>query len=433
MDRATHHMCMGGPTVPPPRGPDHERVARLVDALGTHAYDALIVALPTNVLMVSGYWPVVGTACAVAARDGRVAVIAPEDERELAERGWADPILALEAPSLDALPSTVDQLRGPLRDALTALGAPRKIAVERGACVEPASYAAMHRYGDALPELIRTLSPRAAVDDAGEMLAELRATLTTRELARVAEACAVAGRAFDAGARALAPGVTETDAAMRFRAPLATQLERVGAARADGFAFCMSGPESARAFGSHARSTARRIERGDLVLVHCNSYVDGYWTDITRTYCTGEPTEEQRAMYAAIGEARRAALDEISPGVCAAKVDAAAREVLRERGLGDAFRHATGHGVGFAAIDHDARPRLHPASGDVLERGMVFNVEPGVYLRDQGMRHCDVVALTERGAEVLTPFHGSLEELVRVPGGSPSRRNARAARASSGV
>jgi Xaa-Pro aminopeptidase len=94
-------------------------------------------------------------------------------------------------------------------------------------------------------------------------------------------------------------------------------------------------------------------------------------------------------------------------------VDAAARNVLRSRGLSEAFKHATGHGVGFAAISHKARPRLHPCSDAVLEPGMVFNVEPAVYLDGYGgLRHCDVVLVTENGHALLTPFQCDPTALV---------------------
>jgi Xaa-Pro aminopeptidase len=81
--------------------------------------------------------------------------------------------------------------------------------------------------------------------------------------------------------------------------------------------------------------------------------------------------------------------------------------------LGEAFRHGTGHGVGLAAINHDAEPRLAPGSGDVLEAGMVCNVEPAAYVDGVGgVRHCDMVLVTATGHELLTPFHASLESLV---------------------
>ena len=101
------------------------------------------------------------------------------------------------------------------------------------------------------------------------------------------------------------------------------------------------------------------------------------------------------------------------PGVEARAVDQAARDVLADHGLGASFKHPVGHGVGFAAIDHNARPRLRPGSPDVLLPGMVCNIEPAVYLENAGgLRHCDMVAVTDTGLELLTPFQSTLEELT---------------------
>jgi Xaa-Pro dipeptidase len=99
--------------------------------------------------------------------------------------------------------------------------------------------------------------------------------------------------------------------------------------------------------------------------------------------------------------------------VRAADVDRAARDVLEDRGLGARFKHPAGHGVGFHAIDHNARPRLHPESDDVLEPGLTFNLEPAVYLDGEcGLRHCDMVAVTADGHEVLTPFQTTIDQLI---------------------
>src|SRR5262249_39940050 len=152
-----------------------------------------------------------------------------------------------------------------------------------------------------------------------------------------------------------------------------------GVERADGFAFCMSGSNSAQAWGAYARSRARTLNQQEFALVHCNSYADGYCTDVTRTHWLGPPAQQAPAPYPAVLAARTAALAAVAPGAPAAAVDDAARDVLRGRGLDKHFKHATGHGVGFAAIDHNARPRLHPRSEDRFEVGMVFNVEPAVY------------------------------------------------------
>jgi Xaa-Pro aminopeptidase/Xaa-Pro dipeptidase len=119
-------------------------------------------------------------------------------------------------------------------------------------------------------------------------------------------------------------------------------------------------------------------------------------------------------MYEAVFDARAAALAAIRPGARAADVDRAARNVIEDRGFKGRFKHPTGHGVGFAAIGHNAYPRIHPASTDILEAGMTLNIEPGIYFDDWGgMRHCDMVAVTPGGVEVLTPFLCGMEAMVR--------------------
>lgn len=127
----------------------------------------------------------------------------------------------------------------------------------------------------------------------------------------------------------------------------------------------------------------------------------------------GEPDTRQQQMFDAVSAARQEALSAIRPGVKAADVDAAARDILKTRGFGPHFKHSTGHGVGFSAIDANAKPRLHPKSEDVLEVGMVFNVEPAIYFDGYGgMRHCDMVLVTDSGAEVLTAFQCSMDDLT---------------------
>jgi Xaa-Pro aminopeptidase len=149
------------------------------------------------------------------------------------------------------------------------------------------------------------------------------------------------------------------------------------------------------------------------VLLHCNSYCEGLWTDITRTFWIDAPTDRHRAIHDAVMAASRSALAVIQPGVRAATVDRAARDAMISRGLGEAFKHPTGHGVGFAAIDHTAPPQIRADGEGVLQPGMVFNVEPGAYIAGQcGVRHCDMVLVTENGVECLTPFQASLEDLT---------------------
>ncbi|HTU43987.1 MAG TPA: Xaa-Pro peptidase family protein [Bryobacteraceae bacterium] len=393
-----------------------ERLDRIRIALRKNQWDLVICALPKNVLLLSGYWPVVGTGVAIASKDGRVALLVPEDEEDLAESGWADEVRTFKPGSLDEILTAAQAIQGPLRDLIDSFSAdPVRVGFEAAETSEPASYAAMHLYGGTMQPLLHEVLSRSTLEPADEALADLRSRKTEREIKQLRTACEIAGKAFGYGSAQIKIGESEVETATRFRQPLSTSLvEFKELRRADGFAWCMSGTNSALASGAYARSRAKRIDAGDLALIHMNSHADGYWTDITRTYVIGEPDARQQRMYDAVSRAREAALSTIRPGVKAASVDTAARDVLKTCGFGPHFKHSTGHGVGFSAIDANARPRLHPRSEDILETGMVFNVEPAIYFEGYGgIRHCDVVVVTDSGAEVLTAFQCSIEDLVK--------------------
>ena len=376
--------------------------------------DAVVCTLPSRVLMLSGYWPVVGTSIAIVTSEGFVVLVAPEDERDLALNGWADEVRFFAPGSLSELSSSVENVYSPLSDVAATLGLAGKtvIGYEADAVFEPVSYAAMHLYGAAIRELLHEIFPAATLKSASDLITRLRSTLTSYEVERVRTACRIAETAFKEGAKAFHAGLSELEVAALFRTPLSTQ-SFAGVERADGFTYCMSGPNSVCAYASYQRSTSRKVETGDLMLVHCNSYADGYWTDITRTFCIGEADERKLKMYDAVLAARTAALASIRAGVKAAAVDEAAREVMIDCGFGQEFRHGLGHCVGYAAINHNAPPRLHPRSDDVLATGMVFNVEPACYIDGfGGLRHCDMVLVTATGAEVLTPFQNNTRDLT---------------------
>jgi Xaa-Pro aminopeptidase len=381
---------------------DLERIDRLQEAMQEAGLDALAVGLPANVLLLTSYFPVVGNSFAIVTREGEVILYAPEDERDLVECRCDDRIVYYR-------PDGVQSLHRQICSTAPLEG--KVVGFECGECHEPASYVSMHLFQTAIPELLEG----AVLRPAGELLARVKAVLTLIEIDRVRRACRIAEAAFACGSELLAPGLKETEAAAYFRDPLVTiGTGFEGVMRAEGFVFCMSGEHSAEACGAFARSRAREIEVAELALVHCNSHADGYWTDITRTWCFNPATDRHRKMYEAVFAARAAALDAVRPGVSGAEVDRAARGVMESYGFGAEFKHSTGHGVGFAAINHDARPRIAQDSPDRLETGMVFNIEPGVYIDGfGGVRHCDMVAVTETGAELLTPFLCRIEELIR--------------------
>lgn len=393
---------------------DSERMERVVGALRAGRHDALVCALPANVLLLTGYWPVIGSAIAVVTIDGRVALLAPADERDLAEASWADELRTFEPGSLAELADVRSTAAAPLAALLRDLGHPNggaSVAFEGGGAIEPSSYVSLHIYAGAMCSLLGSALPRAQLVDGSALIARLRAVKTGREVQCIARSCSVAERAFRAGATHVLANSSERAIAAAFAAGL--EMEARGEERSGGFVFCMSGPHAANAGRAYARSRARTMGQGEVALVHCNSNVGGYWTDITRCYSTGAPGVPAAEMYEAVFEARAAALEALRPGARAREVDGAARTVLEKRGYGSSFTHGTGHGVGFAAIDHNAFPRIHPASPDILEAGMVFNIEPAIYIDGvTGVRHCDVVALGERDATVLTSFHDSVGELA---------------------
>ncbi len=381
---------------------DVERIERLQDAMKEAGLDALAVGLPSNVLLLTGYFPVTGTSFAILTREGELTLFAPEDERELAESRSSDRTIFYQ-------PDGIEALRREIRAAVPLDG--KVTGFECGETFQPASYVAMHLYQTSIPELLEG----AVLRPASALLARAKSVVTPIELDRLRRACRIAEAAFERGAARLAPGLKETEAAEAFRAPLATVGTGFeGVCRSGGLVSCMSGPHSAEAWGAFARSRAREIEISDFALVHCNSHADGYWTDITRTWCISPVGERQCRMFEAVFAARQAALDAIRPGVRAAEVDDAARGVMRARGFGAEFKHSTGHGVGFASTDHQAPPRIAAGSAERLEAGMVFNIEPAAYVDGfGGVRHCDMVAVTETGAELLTPFQCRIEELTR--------------------
>lgn len=157
----------------------------------------------------------------------------------------------------------------------------------------------------------------------------------------------------------------------------------------------------------HAEPGEREIGRGELVVFDMGAQLDGYCSDGTRTFATGEPGEEARAVYEVVREAQAAALEAIRAGVKGEDVDKVARDVIEAAGHGDRFGHGLGHGVGLEV--HEG-PRLSLRSDDVLAPGEVVTVEPGIYLPgDLGVRIEDLVVVEEGGLRNLSTLPKELQ------------------------
>ncbi len=427
---------------------DPERQLHLQTALTEANLDALLCAAPSQVLLLTGYWPIMGASVALLTRSGDLHLLAPEDEADLVRSTSGATLTTYSPGTLHSLLDPVQALGKPLLDLVHRLSLSHaRIGVELGYAVQPASYLTGVQFRSSLATLLQERLPKLHILPCDPLLERLKAVKTSRELDRIRRACAAAAAGFAAAEAAIEPGARENEIAATLLAAFERALpnqpessasvvssrpgppsptlsslpepqaegrdlrlpnpQTAGFHRTSAHFFCMSGPNSVTASAAYARSRTRSIAPADLVMIHANTSGDGFWTDVTRTYTApGAPTPDlHRKLRSAITEARAAALAAIRPGALARDVDAAARNVMQQHGFGPQFVHGTGHGVGFAAANGNALPRIHPGSPDILESGMTFNIEPAAYLPGTGgMRHCDVVAVTPTGAEILTNF-----------------------------
>jgi Xaa-Pro aminopeptidase len=165
----------------------------------------------------------------------------------------------------------------------------------------------------------------------------------------------------------------------------------------------------------HAHPGERRLSEGNLVVLDFGGVYDSYCVDLTRTVCVGKAGLREREVYHAVLEAHDTAIAAVRPGRSRFDVDAAARQVLDRHGLGEAFGHGTGHGLGIEVHEDPRVARRRPevdVEADPVQPGMVFTIEPGAYLPNWGgVRIEDDVLVTERGVEVLTTATTELLEI----------------------
>lgn len=150
----------------------------------------------------------------------------------------------------------------------------------------------------------------------------------------------------------------------------------------------------------HGLASKKKIKNGEFITVDFGAVYKGYCSDETCTAIVGKPTKRQERVYRVVKDAHDRAIGRIRPGIKAKDIDSAAREVIEKAGLGKYFKHGTGHGVGLTIHEE---PRIAPRQEVVLEEGMVFTVEPGVYIPGWGgVRIEDMVAVTGDGCEVMS-------------------------------
>ncbi|MAE11132.1 MAG: aminopeptidase [Dehalococcoidales bacterium] len=215
----------------------------------------------------------------------------------------------------------------------------------------------------------------------------LRAIKEPEEIELISRAVEITDRAFEYIEGVISPGMTELEVAWELE-----KFQREQGSGALPFGIIVaSGPNAAL---PHAQPSERKINSGDAVVIDMGATIDGYCSDFSRTLCPGKPNDTFKKVYDTVLGAQLAAIALIKEGMSGGEADSLARTVIEEAGHAEAFGHSLGHGVGLA--EHE-QPRLSPNSTETLVSGMVFSIEPGIYLPGWGGVRIEDLAVMEQG------------------------------------
>ncbi|HLZ37552.1 MAG TPA: Xaa-Pro peptidase family protein [Mycobacteriales bacterium] len=361
-----------------------ERLAVARDATARAGLDALLLTPGAQLRYLTGYAALAlpRLTCLVLPVHGDPVLIVPELERPVAEASPAGR-LGLEILSW---PETAD----PYRLVAQRLHRPARVGLANRMWAEQ-----VLRLRAALPEAEQVL--------AGDVLGELRVRKSAAEVAALRRAGAAIDRVHARMGEWLRPGRSEREVARDVGQAILDEGHAVV-----NFVIVAAGPNAA---SPHHHTGDRLLEPGDVVVVDIGGTTeDGYCSDSTRTYALGHAPGEFVEYYAVLQRAQQAAVGAVRPGVPAESVDAAARDLISAAGFGDCFVHRTGHGIG---LEEHEEPWIVAGNGTLLEAGMTFSVEPGIYLRQRhGARIEDIVVCTGDGVERLNTL---ARDLVVLP------------------
>jgi Xaa-Pro dipeptidase len=393
--------CVGAVNIGQP-----SRAQQIQSFLQENNLRAWIAWRPDELLMLCGYFPFWGASLLICVADAEPILFVPQLEpRDHIPAG----LRVLEYPWGDLKCSDpYSVLVSLVRDELAKAGAgPDQVGMNPGSARNSLPIQA----GEQIPipeNFAVQFSELAQKTDAHCQAAF--AALYLRKTAEEVEAIRDANRIANVGLQAffanLRPGIAEAEVAAAAESAIYRQIGRDDIFHSRGWAMVQSGPNSADA-GRFNRSTGRRLENGDLVLIELATCVNGYWSDLTRTACVGSPKAAVAEILDLAKDAQQAAVDGVGPGVSAEHIDALARDTIAAKGFSAFFTHHTGHHVGFRY--HDPGFVILPGESALLEPGMVITIEPGVYVpeRGGGARIEDNVLVTPSGHEVLSRIAGS--------------------------
>jgi Xaa-Pro dipeptidase len=249
-------------------------------------------------------------------------------------------------------------------------------------------------------ELLKAAMPEVEFVNAVDTVARLRMVKDEFETAAMQEAVNVAQAALEAALPLVKIGMTEKELA----AELVMQIFRQGSETTLPFQpIVATGPNSAN---PHAFPTDRPLAAGDLLVIDWGANIDGYFSDLTRTFAVGEANPEQEKIHKIVQEANAAGRAIARPGIPCGDVDEAAHQVIDKAGYGEYFTHRTGHGLGMEVHEE---PYMRAGNPLLLEAGMTFTIEPGIYVPGKdGVRVEDDVVVTADGLHSFSDMERGL-------------------------
>lgn len=234
------------------------------------------------------------------------------------------------------------------------------------------------------------------------LVEQLRAIKDDQEVSILKKSCALADEGFQFVIEHLKAGQTELDIAN----DLDYFMKKHGASAQSFETIVASGEHTT---WPHGTATSRQITNGDLITLDYGYFVDGYTSDVTRTFSLGKQSEKVKEIYQVVLEAQKATIEAVSAGVSGAHLDDVGRSMIEKAGYGKYFNHGMGHGIG---LDIHELPNVGRRFDDVMLAGQIITIEPGIYVPGiGGIRIEDDVLVTENGSEVLTHSDKNLLEL----------------------
>lgn len=360
------------------------RISRLSELMREKGVKALILSPSMNMLYTTGFNTFPGERLLVSVFDesGEVVFIVPRlYEQEVREKAAWDRIISW------------DDSQNPM-DILDALCSEKKYAGSTVAIEDTMWFNAF--------EKIYQTYKQARFVKASEIIGEMRKFKTPYEAEKMRRSSQLADKALEKTIPMIKAGMKEREV----RDLLEAEMKLLGITSPSFETIIGSGPNSAL---PHYTAGDKVINSGDSIVIDFGGMYQGYCLDITRTVMLGKASKEYKEVYETVKEAQRRAAEAVRPGVKASEVDAAARGYIAGKGYGDYFIHRTGHGIGMEVHEE---PYISDISATVLQPGMVFSIEPGIYLPGKfGIRIEDLVMVTETGVEILNKFTKELIEL----------------------